>query len=95
VRRLKGKATYTIREEPQSVPRQASWKHRDELAIFLADLYASMPQPIIDKPDRADFMPLFADRADTIARQAACSRRQWLVDRFNALLEEINKYADA
>jgi hypothetical protein len=77
------------------VPRQTSWKHRDELAILLADLGASMLQPIIDKPDSADFMPLFAGRADTIARQAHAAHRQLLVDRFNALLEEINKYADA
>jgi hypothetical protein len=79
---------YKIRKELQPARPQATFKTRDELAVMLSELDDCMPQLIVDHPDNADFMPLFADRADAIARQADAADHPWLLDRVDALLEK-------
>jgi hypothetical protein len=85
---------YKIRKERRPTSRQDSLKNRDELTILLAGLDASMPQLIADHPDSADFMPLFADRADAIARQADTADHKWLMGQVDALLEKNGKQHD-
>lgn len=85
---------YKIRKELQPALRQASLKNRDELAVLLHSLGQAMPQLIADNPDSADFMPLFADKADAIARQTEAADHQWLMDRLDALLENNGVHDD-
>jgi ribosome assembly protein YihI (activator of Der GTPase) len=79
---------YKIRKELQPTLHRTSLKNREELAVLLEGLDASMSQLISDNPSSADFMPLFADKADAIARQANAADHQWLIDRLDALLEK-------
>ena len=79
---------YTIRKEPQPTRRQANPKTHAELGILLTALDEALPQLIAQNPDGADFMPLFADRADSIARQTEVADLEWLMSRIEALLEK-------
>ena len=78
---------YKIRKELHSAIRRPAPKSRRELTTLLARLGESMPQLMADHPESADFMPLFADKADTIARRADAADGPWLMDRIEALLE--------
>jgi hypothetical protein len=79
---------YKMRKELQPTLSLNSLKHRDELAVLLDGLGASLPQLIADHPDSADFMPLFADKADAIARQADVADHPWLMHRLDTLLQK-------
>jgi hypothetical protein len=79
---------YKMRKELQAVRPQAAFKTRDELTVLLTELDDGVPQLIAHYPDSADFMPLFADRADAIARHADAVDHAWLLDRVTALLKK-------
>lgn len=85
---------YKIRKELEPALRQANPKTREDLGILLAALDEAMPQLIAQNPDGADFMPLFADRADGIARQADVADHEWLMGRVDALLEKNGRRDD-
>jgi len=66
-------------------------KTRQEIESMLAELERAMPQLFKQNPDDADFMPLFADRADVIARVAGAGDYEWVMDRIDAILDRSGK----
>jgi len=85
---------YKIRKDSEPAPQQVKLKTREELAALMDGLEKAMPQLMAENPDGADFMPLFADRADAIARQTDIADHDWLMDRVDALLEKNGKQGD-
>lgn len=81
----------TNRNDQQPVPPESLAKTREELDLLLAHLDEAVPQLIAQHPDCVDFMPLFADRADAIARQANATDYEWLLGRVDAVLEKNGK----
>ena len=79
------------REELERKLAQPSPKNRDKLQSMLVKLEQATPPLIKKYPDDADFMPLFADRADTIARVAGAVDYEWVMDRIDAILDKNGK----
>jgi hypothetical protein len=79
---------YKIRKELGPDLPQIASKSRRELSVMLAKLDEAIPRLIAQNPDNADFMPLFAHRADVIAMQADAVDHQWLIARVDGLLEK-------
>jgi hypothetical protein len=81
---------YCSNEQP-ALP-EARAKTRDELDILLSRLDEDTSQLIAQHPDEVHFMPLFADRADAIARQADAMDHAWVLDRIDAVLEKHGRH---
>ncbi|WP_158753993.1 hypothetical protein [Dyella sp. S184] len=79
------------REEFERKLAQPSPLTREELQSMLVKLEQVTPQLITQHPDDADFMPLFADRADAIARMAGAGDYEWVMDRIDAILDKNGK----
>jgi hypothetical protein len=79
------------REDLERKLAQAMPKTREELESMLMTLDKAMPQLVRQYPEDADFMPLFADRADVIARLAGAGDYEWVMDRIDTILDKNGK----
>lgn len=74
--------------DPQSALHETRTKTREELDVLLSHLDEATAQLVAKHPDGVHFMPLFADRADAIAREADTGDVEWLLHRIDAVLEK-------